>query len=127
MSRRQTARLRAAIDADLQKFPTRHSVASFTTYSTILTTLSVYESELERLKDDAPADRGWITQLVQALEGAVMQRRELFGLIPELRQFDLAKQTPSNVDEWALVLLSESIQQCKRSAYAFLESEDVNA
>ena len=127
MSRRQTARLRAAIDADLQKIPTRHSVASFTTYSSILTTLAVFEAELERLKDNAPADHQWITQLVTALGAATTQRRELFGLIPELRAFNLAKHTPANCDEWAFVLLSEASEQFKASAYAYLESEDVNA
>jgi hypothetical protein len=121
MSRRQTARLRAAIDADLKKFPSRHSVASFTTYSSILTTLAMFEAELERLKDNAPADHTWITQLVTAIGAATTQRRELFGLIPGLKQFDLAKQTPTNCDEWAFVLLSESIQQFKQSAYAYLE------
>jgi hypothetical protein len=128
MSRRQTARLRAAIDADLQKLPTRHSVASFTTYSAILTTLAVYEAELERLKDNVPADHEWITQLVTVLGAAMTQRRELFGLIPELRAFDVAKQTPANSDEWTLLLLSEAIDQFRHSAYAFLEeSEDATA
>jgi hypothetical protein len=127
MSRRQTARLREAIDADLKKFPSRHSVASYTTYSAILTTLAVYEDELERLKDNVPADHTWITQLVTTVGAALTLRRELFALIPALRGFDITKQTPANSDEWAFLLVSEAIDQFKRSAYAYLESEDATA
>lgn len=123
MSRRQTCRLRVTIDADLTKFPTRHSADSFTTYARIMTTLAVYEQELERLKDNAPANYELIKQLVTALGAAMTQRRELVGLIPELRGFDVAKQVPTNMDEWAFYLLDEAINQFKESAYAYLESE----